>query len=140
VQLRRYISPDTEFFQTEVKRLHEAGVIRPSISAWRAQPLVVTNSETGQGRLCIDLAKTINLYTVLEVYPLPRIEDMVRRPVKYFVFPNFDLKGAYHLLELEESDKPFTALSLQVVCGNAIVFHLVSLMGSCLSKHDGRNS
>jgi len=40
---------------------------------------------------------------------LPRIEDMILKLAKYRVFSTFDLKSAYHQLELRESDKPFTA-------------------------------
>ena len=74
LQSWRYSAPDLEFYQAKVKRLYEAGIIRSSNSAWRAQPLVVTNSETGKKRLRIDFAQTINLFAVLDAYPLPRIE------------------------------------------------------------------
>ena len=49
-----------------------------------------------------------NLYTVLDAYPLPRIEDMILKLAKYRVFSTFD-KSAYHQLELRENDKPLTA-------------------------------
>ena len=69
---RRYSGPDTAFIESEVKRLYTGGIIRPSKSAWRAQPVVVTNQETGKRQLCVDYSQTINLYTVLDAYPLPK--------------------------------------------------------------------
>ena len=60
-----------------------SGIIRPCKWAWRTQPVVVTNQETGKWRLCVDYSQTVNLYTVLDAYPLPHIENML---AKYRVF------------------------------------------------------
>ena len=106
---RRYNASDAAYIESEVKKLLAEGIIRESNSPWRAQPLVVTNSETKKRRLCIDYSQTINLFTILDAYPLPRIEDIVSKLAKYRVFSTFDLKSAYHQLELREADKAFTA-------------------------------
>ena len=50
------------------------GIIRPSKSTWHAQPVVAINQETGKQRLCMDYSQTINLCTVLDAFPFPRIE------------------------------------------------------------------
>ena len=70
---------------------------------------VISNSETGKKRLCIDFSQTINLFTNLDAYPLPRIDDLVNKLARYSVFSTYDLRGAYHQVEICESDKPFTA-------------------------------
>ena len=31
-------------------------------------------------RMCVDYSQTINIYTELDAYPLPRIDDMVLQP------------------------------------------------------------
>ena len=46
-------------------------------------------------RLCIDHSQTINIYTELDAYPLPRIDDMINELSKYRVFSTFDLRSAY---------------------------------------------
>ncbi len=56
-------------------RLLKEGVIAPSNSPWRVQDLVVKTGATP--RMVIDYSQTINQFTLLDAYPLPRIIDMV---------------------------------------------------------------
>ena len=60
-------------------------------------------------RMCIDYSQTINLFTELDAYPLPRIEVMVHKLSQYKVFSTFDLKSAYHQKPLRDSETNFTA-------------------------------
>jgi len=76
---RQYNVHDSAFIESEVKKLYEQGIIRSSNSPWQAQPIVVTNKETGTKRLCIDYSQTINLFTVLDAYPLQKIDEIVRK-------------------------------------------------------------
>ncbi|XP_068235600.1 uncharacterized protein [Palaemon carinicauda] len=85
-------------------------IIEPSISPWRAQVVVVKDPlDRHKKRLCIDYSQTINQYTELDAYPLPRIEDMVHDLAKYKVFSTFDLKSAYHQISIKESERKYTA-------------------------------
>jgi len=59
--------------------------------------------------MCIDYSQTINLFTVLDAYPLPKIDEMLRKFARYRVFSAFNLKSAYHQLNLREDEKDFTA-------------------------------
>lgn len=43
-------------------------------SPWRAQ-VVITANENGKKRLSIDYSQSINHFTDLDAYPLPRIDD-----------------------------------------------------------------
>ncbi len=52
------------------------GIIRPSNSPWRAQVLV-TGGENRKKRMVIDYSQTINRFTELDAYPLPRIAAIV---------------------------------------------------------------
>jgi len=108
VPSRRYSVHDSAFVESEVEKLYAQGIVRPSNSPWRAQPIVITNKETGKKRLCIDYSQTINLFTVLDAYPLPKIDEIVRMLVRYRVFSTFDLKSAYHQLKLREDETAFT--------------------------------
>ena len=60
-------------------------------------------------RMCVDYSQTINIYTELDEYPLPRIDDMVNELAKYTVFSTFDLRSAYRQIKIVESDCKFTA-------------------------------
>ena len=57
--------------------------------------------------MCVDYSQTINLFTNLDAYPLPRIDDLVTKLATYNVFSTFDLKSAYHQIPIEESQKVY---------------------------------
>ena len=105
---RRYSQEDSVFIDEEVKRLLKEGIIEPSLSPWRAQ-VVVTKDENHKKRLAIDYSQTINRFTLLAAFPLPRISDMVNKIAQYRVFSTIDLRSAYHQVPLKEADKPYTA-------------------------------
>ncbi|KAI3378314.1 hypothetical protein SNEBB_002033 [Seison nebaliae] len=92
---RRYSFDDRRFIENETRRLLSEGIIEPSLSPWRAQ-VVVTKDETHKKRLAIDYSETINKFTLLDGYPLPRIDDTVNKIAQYRVFSTIDLKSAYH--------------------------------------------
>ena len=69
---RWYSRSDSVFISNEVKRLLKVGLIEPRNSSWRAQPLVVTQ-ENHKRRMVIDYSQTVNKYTPLDAYLLPRM-------------------------------------------------------------------
>ncbi|XP_076037194.1 uncharacterized protein LOC143022734 [Oratosquilla oratoria] len=110
VKSRHYSEDDQLFISDQLSRLLSEGIIEPSISPWRAQVVVVKDPlDRHKKRLCIDYSQTINQYTELDAYPLPRIEDMVHSLAKYKVFSTFDLKSAYHQISIKESERQYTA-------------------------------
>ena len=88
---RRERKKDLEFIDKEVDRLLEDGIVEPSLSPWRAQ-VVVTKDENHKQRLAIDYCQTINRFTQLDVFPLPRINDTVNEIAPYRVFSTIDLQ------------------------------------------------
>jgi len=105
---RRYSFDDRKFIQEETRRLLHEGIIEPSNSPWRAQ-VVVTKDENHRKRLAIDYSETINRFTLLDGYPLPRIDDTVNKIAQYRVFSSIDLRSAYHQIPIKDEDKPYTA-------------------------------
>ena len=84
-------------------------IIDHSTSPWRAQVVVVKNPALpNKKRLCIDYSQTVNQYTEVGAYPLPRIDDMITNLAKYRVFFTFDLKNAYHQFPICDSDQKYT--------------------------------
>ena len=98
------------FIQDTVDDLLDKGIVQPSSSPWRAQ-VVVVRDETNRHkkRLCIDYSQTINLYTELDAFPLPRIDGMVNELAKHKVFSTFDLRSAYHQIKIKPSESKYTA-------------------------------
>ena len=106
---RRFNKEDQEFIDQEITRLLSEGIIEPSITPWRAQVFFSKDpSNQRKKRLCIDFSQTINQYTELDAYPLPRIDEMVNNLAQCKVFSTFDLKSAYHQVPIKESDRKFT--------------------------------
>ena len=111
---RRFNTDDRSFIQEEIEKLKKDGVIRSISFPWRAETLVVENNVSGKKQLCIDYSQTTNLFTLLDTYPLPRIDDLINRLASYNVFSIFDLKSANHQIPIDENDKPYTAFE---ACG-----------------------
>ena len=106
---RRYNKDDLNFIDTEVSRWLQSNIVRPSSSPWRAQVVLVRDPIRGKIRLCIDYSQTINLFTELDGYPIPRMEDLVNKLAGYKLYATYDLKSAYHQIPISESDIPYTA-------------------------------
>ena len=106
---RKYTIHDKNYIAGETNRMLKEGIIEPSMSPWRAQVLVVPETDTHRKRLVIDYSRTINTYTELDAYPLPRIDETVNEISNYSVFSTLDLKSAYHQIPLREDEKKYTA-------------------------------
>ncbi|OUC47816.1 hypothetical protein D917_06635 [Trichinella nativa] len=75
---------------------------------WRAQALVVT-TDNHKKRMIIDYSQTINRFTLLDAYPLAKINDMVQAISNYRFFSTVDLKSAYYKIPINARDKPYIA-------------------------------
>ena len=105
---RRYSQEDLSFIDNEVEMLLKEGIIERSKSPWRAQ-VVVTKDENHKKRLAIDYSQTINKFTLLDAFPLPRIDELVNQIAQYRVFSTIYLRSAYDQVALNDEDKPYTA-------------------------------
>ncbi|GFO33886.1 retrovirus-related pol polyprotein from transposon 17.6 [Plakobranchus ocellatus] len=105
---RRFSLPDKQFIDAEIHKLLSEDVIEPSKSPWRAQVLV-TSDDRHKKRMCVDYSQTINRFTQLDAYSLPRIDEMIEKISEYEIFTTLDLKSAYHQIPIKEEDKPYTA-------------------------------
>ena len=118
---RRHSATDELFIQQEVQQLLKEGIIEPSSSPWRAQVIVTTN-ERHKKRLVIDYSQTVNRYTHLDAFPLPRLDKMVETISTYKKYSTLDLQSAYHQVPLKMTDKPYTAFE---ACGNLYQFRRI---------------
>ena len=103
---RKYSQNDRNFIRDEVERLSQLKTVKPSNSPWRAQVLVVNGKKQ---RMVVDYSETINKYTQLDAYPLPKIDEMLNKIAHYKVFSTIDLHCAYYQIPLSEKDKIYTA-------------------------------
>ena len=105
---RKYSLPEQQFIKEEVSRLLSADIIEPSHSPWRAQ-LLVCSPENHKRRLVVDYSRTINKFTELDAYPLPKMDELALKVSQYKIYSALDLRSAYHQIPLKESEREYTA-------------------------------
>ena len=93
--------------QTEVQKTLVDGVIRPSDSAY-APEVVLVMKHTKDWRFCLDF-RQLNLATVRDKYPLPRIADLVRAVQGSRYFAALDLKAGYWQIPMDKASIKYTA-------------------------------
>ena len=108
---RRYSLTDRTFIESEAQKLLNKGIIEPSTSPRRAQVLVTTN-QNHRKRMVISYSKTMNLFTKLDAYPLPKIDEHINDIATNNVFSTINLKEVYYQIPLSDSDKTYTAFEV----------------------------
>lgn len=97
----------TKCINTEIDIMLQDGVIRPSASPYVSE-IVLVAKKTGGWRMCLDY-RPLNIATILDQYPLPRLAELIRAVglSKYFVA--LDLRSGYWQILMEPSSIPYTA-------------------------------
>ena len=95
------------FIKDEIARMEKQGLIRKSASPW-ASPVVVVGKKGGDLRFCVDYRK-LNAVTKPDMYPLPRIDDMLESFNGAAWFTTLDLASGYWQVEMHEPDVEKTA-------------------------------
>jgi hypothetical protein len=70
-------------------------------------PSVICGEKDGTKMMCIDY-RSLNEVTIMNKYPLPRIEDLFDQLRGASVFSKIDLRLGYHQLRIQPSDIPKT--------------------------------
>ncbi len=60
--------------------------------------------------MVIDYSQTINRFTYLDAYHIPKIEEIVDNVSSYRVFSTIDLRSAYHQVPIRLNERAYTAL------------------------------
>lgn len=79
-------------------------------SEW-ASPLVVVDKKSGGLRLCVDYKGTVNPNIERDMYPLPKLDDILTSLAGGKVFCTLDLSSAYTQLELSEESKKILVIN-----------------------------
>jgi transposase InsO family protein len=105
--LRRHPPAYQEAIKEHVTTLLSQGVIEPASSPW-ASNIVLVRKKDGSLRTCIDY-RQLNYLTRKDAYPLPRTDMCLDAMSGARWFSTFDLRSAYHQVELDDRDKDKTA-------------------------------
>ena len=90
-----------------VKSMEKQGVIRPSTSPW-ASPVVLVPKKDGTQRFCVDYRR-LNAITKKDVYPLPRIDDILDTLGGNKYFTSLDLAAGYWQVGMDDESAPKSA-------------------------------
>ncbi|UYV67118.1 hypothetical protein LAZ67_4003958, partial [Cordylochernes scorpioides] len=105
----RVSAKERTIIKDQIDEMLEEGIIRPSSSPWPF-PVILVKKRDGKYRFCVDYRK-LNEVTVKDVYPIPRIDDVMDSLQGSKYFSAIDLKSGYWQVEIEERDKEKTAFT-----------------------------
>ena len=132
----------TELMKT-VNEMYRLGVIEESQSPW-ASPVLLVPKKDGTQRFCTDFRR-LNAVTKSDVFPLPRIDDIMDKLGRCQFFTSIDLKHAFWQIPMKKEDKEKTAF----ICGYRLWQYRQMAFGlknspatfqRCISKAIGENS
>jgi len=95
--------------KAEVESMRSMGVIEPSTEEW-ASPVVMAPKPDGTVHFCIDYRR-LNLMTVKDAYPIPRMEECLDSPGDAGVFSALDCNAGYWQIPVSEEDKHLTGFT-----------------------------
>ena len=95
--------------KAEVERMRSMWVVEPSTGEW-ASPVVLVPKPDGLVRFCIEYRK-LNLMTVKDAYPIPRMDECIDSIGDARVFSTVDCNAGYWQIPVAEEDKHLTAFT-----------------------------
>jgi hypothetical protein len=110
ISRRPYRMPLNELAKLKVQlnELLKKGLIRPSSSPWGCPAIFVKKDQSLQ--MCVDY-RPLNVVTIKNKYPLPRINILFDQLSKAKVFSKIELRSGYHQIKIRLEDVPKTAFS-----------------------------
>ena len=96
-----------EFIRKEIAKLEDQKLIRKSSSPY-ASPVVIVGKKGGELRMCVDYRK-LNAKTKPDMYPLPRIDDMLESFSGSTWFSTLDLASGFWQVSMDSKDIEKTA-------------------------------
>ena len=98
---------ELEELEKQLKEYSDNGWIRPSQSPYGA-PILFVKKKDGSTRMCTDY-RALNKITKKNVYPLPRIDELLDRLQGAKFFTKIDLRQGYHQIRIKDADVEKTA-------------------------------
>jgi len=105
----RHSEAENELIEKSTAEMLKAKVVSPAPenTPWSA-PIILVRKKTGELRTVVDFRR-LNAVTQRDVYPLPRIDEILRRLQGAEFFSTFDLVSGYWQTPVAEEDRIKTA-------------------------------
>lgn len=91
----------------QLKEMQQSGMIQPSRSPW-ASPVVMVRKKDGSHWFCVDY-RLLNAVTKPDLYPLPRIDDLLDQLGQSRYFSTLDLASGYWQIRMQPESVEKTA-------------------------------
>jgi hypothetical protein len=98
----------------QLNELLKKGLIRRSSSPWDC-PTIFVKKKDESLRMCVDY-RPLNVVTIKNKYPLPRIGILFDQLSKAKVFSKIDLRSGYHHIKIHPEDIPKWLSLLVMAC------------------------
>ncbi|GBG76808.1 hypothetical protein CBR_g23023 [Chara braunii] len=106
----RYSLVEQKKVLERIREFEASGWIEPATGPW-SFPVVLVPKKNGSIRIWIDYRK-LNDITIKDVYPLPRIDELLNAIGCANYFSKFDIRHDFHHVLVKEEDRPKTAFVL----------------------------
>lgn len=93
----------------QVQEMIESSVAEESFSPW-ATPVVLVRRKDGRMRFCVG-CRHLNLVTVKDAYPQPRVDDLLDHVSGARFFTSLDLASGYWQVPVHPDDREKTAFA-----------------------------
>ena len=97
--------------EKELDRLVREDILQPVQHSEWAAPIVPVMKPDGTIRICGDYKVTVNKFSRLDRYPIPKISDLYASLAGGKTFTKLDLSHAYQQVVLDESSRPCTTIN-----------------------------
>ena len=88
----------------------DAQIIEPACGEWASALVPCKKRNSDKLRWCIDY-RALNSVTIKDSYPIPHLASNLDKLRGGQVFSSLDSASAYHVIEIEESSRPYTAFT-----------------------------
>jgi transposase InsO family protein len=106
-RVRRTTPNEDVIVWEHIEKMHNRRVIRPSTSPWAA-PILLADKKNGNVRFCVDY-RQLNSVTKKDMYPLPRMDEILPILGNASFFSTIDLTDAFWSIPIREEDIEKTA-------------------------------
>ncbi|KAI9550771.1 hypothetical protein GHT06_004558 [Daphnia sinensis] len=103
----RVSETERKVIQEQVQKMPADGIVTSSRSPWSSS-VVLVKKNNGEIRFCVDYRR-LNSVTVKDVYPLPRIEDVLDRLGGAQFFTSLDLESGFWQVPMAKEHQEKTA-------------------------------